>query len=47
MKVAHRQPAFTLLELVIMFAIVAILASMAIPRFSRAAARQRADAAAR
>lgn len=47
MKVSHRQSASTVLELVFVLAIVAILASMALPRFSGAAVRQRADAAAR
>ncbi len=47
MKARGRQPSFTLLELVFVLAIVAILASMAIPRFSAATARQRAAAAAR
>jgi prepilin-type N-terminal cleavage/methylation domain-containing protein len=47
MKASRRQPAFTLLELVFVLAIAAILASIAIPRFGGATARQRADAAAR
>jgi prepilin-type N-terminal cleavage/methylation domain-containing protein len=47
MKPFRWRSAFTLLELVFVVAIVAILASMAIPRFSGAAARHRAGAAAR
>ena len=40
MRVPHRQPAFSLLELMIVLVIVAILASMAIPRFGGAIVRQ-------
>ena len=47
MFAGQRRPAFSLLELGLVLLIVAILASMAIPRFSGAATRQRADAAAR
>jgi prepilin-type N-terminal cleavage/methylation domain-containing protein len=47
MPIRRRQPAFSLLELVIVLAIMTILASMALPRFGSAAVRQRADAAAR
>jgi type II secretory pathway pseudopilin PulG len=42
----HRLTAYTLLEVVLVLAIVVMLASMAIPRFAGAGVRYRADAAA-
>ncbi len=47
MTVSHRQPAFTLIEMITVIAILAIISAMAIPRFSNAAVQQRVDAAAR
>ena len=47
MRSNPRQPAFSLLELVLVVAIIAILASMAVPRYGHAVLRYRADAAAR
>jgi prepilin-type N-terminal cleavage/methylation domain-containing protein len=47
MRQTARQLAFSVVELIVVLAIIAILASMAIPRFASATTRQRADAAAR
>ena len=47
MRTHPRQPAFSLLELLVVIAILAIFAHMAVPRYSRATTRYRADAAAR
>ncbi len=47
MTKSYRRPAFTLIELIVVLAIVGILAATAIPRFSSADVMQRADAAAR
>jgi prepilin-type N-terminal cleavage/methylation domain-containing protein len=41
-----RQPAFTLIELVLVLAIVTVLSAMAVPRYVGAQLRYRADAAA-
>ena len=46
MNRARQRFAFSLLELIIVVAIVAMLASMALPRFGNATVRYRADAAA-
>ena len=46
MWVTRRQPTYTLTEVIVVLAILAILASMAIPRFGQASVRYRADAAA-
>ncbi len=42
---SHRPRAFTLIELVVVIVIMAIMASVAIPRFASAASRYRVDAA--
>ena len=47
MRFPCRQPAFSLVELIVVVAIVAILAGVAIPRFDSGSTRHRADAAAR
>jgi type II secretion system protein H len=47
MVAPQRQAGFTLVELVVLLLIMAMLASMAIPRFASASARYRVDAAAR
>ena len=47
MRAFHRQPAFTLIELVVVLFIVGLLAAVAVPRFAGSAVRQRVDAAAR
>jgi type II secretion system protein H len=47
MRAFHRQPAFTLIELVVVLFIVGMLAAVAVPRFAGSAVRQRVDAAAR
>lgn len=47
MKAAFRRKAFSLVELIVVLAIVGIISAVAIPRFAGAATRQRARAAAR
>jgi prepilin-type N-terminal cleavage/methylation domain-containing protein len=42
----RRQPAFTLVELVLVLAIITVMSAMAVPRYARAQQRYRADAAA-
>jgi prepilin-type N-terminal cleavage/methylation domain-containing protein len=42
----RRQPAFTLVELVLVLAIIVVMSAMAVPRYTRAQQRYRADAAA-
>ena len=42
----RRQPAFTLIELVLVLAIITVMSAMAVPRYARAQQRYRADAAA-
>jgi prepilin-type N-terminal cleavage/methylation domain-containing protein len=46
MWTAHRQPTFSLVEVIVVVAILAILATMAIPRYGQASAHYRADFAA-
>lgn len=46
-RISNRSPAFTLVEMLTVCAIIALLASMAIPRFGNSLTRARADAAAR
>lgn len=47
MTASHRQTAFTLIELIVVLAIMGMLATMAIPRLAAPAMNQRADGAAR
>ena len=47
MRAFQRQPAFSLIELVVVLFIVGLLAAIAVPRFAGSAVRQRVDAAAR
>ena len=42
----RRQPAFSLIELVLVLAIITVMSAMAVPRYTRAQQRYRADAAA-
>ena len=46
-RAARCRPAFTLFELVVVLFVTAVISAIAVPRFGDAAARYRADAAAR